>query len=505
MECSLTSIVSSLQESFSMETCGNLTRQITDIQELTPTNPPVRSDVLYVVHQSQLLKYSGAPAQGVVLCISHTRWDLHHSRTVFPAMIMVLCQDAGLVYSALLRIMYEEGSRTSFLPEISGAFLRCRSLSALVDVGFSYLGNPFAVHDSNGELVAYSRQAGLRDERWRNQDFLSTLYSFHTMENATCMEQSRREQIPVLLPTTGPEQYRMALISRSQNLGYLTVAALFHPFTEQDKQIIKLLGCFITLDLLRQGSIIRTDVSDSGSLKTFLESGDSTNPGMPQWLGAQTSAPGGVCYLLLITGRQSPAMMDIDWLLSLLDTVFPDGISTRLESGLVVFLKCETDTPPALGPLLEAMPQTLMLGVSLPFHALSESGHRALRQTRTALELGSVLHPDRNCYHFSDYSVYAALQAASATIHLQELLPPALVDLMESDAGGESLHTLEAYLAAGGKKARTAELLFIHLNTLKYRLVQLSARLGMDLDDPATLFRLEHALKIVEYLRAFGD
>ena len=76
---------------------------------------------------------------------------------------------------------------------------------------------------------------------------------------------------------------------------------------------------------------------------------------------------------------------------------------------------------------------------------------------------------------------------------------------MESDANGEALHTLEVYLSTGGKKARAAELLFIHLNTLKYRLSTLSAKLGADLDDPATMFALEHALHVIRYLQCADD
>ena len=87
----------------------------------------------------------------------------------------------------------------------------------------------------------------------------------------------------------------------------------------------------------------------------------------------------------------------------------------------------------------------------------------------------------------------------------EELLPTGLQELLDSDTTGESLHTLEVYLSTGGKKARAAELLYIHLNTLKYRISTLSAKLDADLDDPATMFSLSHALHIVRYLRCFGE
>lgn len=509
MKCSLISIVQGLGAEFPLETCGDLEIQITDIQEITEDTLPLRADTLYMINQNHLLNYHGPTARGPVLCISHTRWDLSQSQSSFPAFIMVLCPEPGKVYSALSRYLYREGVRASQMPEVSGTFLRCRSLDALVEAGFSYLGNPFAIHDSDGMLLAYSRQAGLRDTAWQSNAFLDTFCDFHSVDNANSMDRSRRDQMPVMLhQESGPPQMRMALSSRGQTLGYLTVMALFHPFTSSDLQVVELLGCFITLDLLRQRSITRISTSDAGRLKNFLESGETNIPEIPQWLEQQQCAADAHFYLLLLNTapqRQTP-FWDLDELLARLDQLFPGGISTRLEAGVVLLLQ---STVPVLrqegvAALMEQLSAGLVLGISMPFTNLAESGHAALRQAKDAIELGTVLHPARRCYSFETYAIYAGLRAASDRINLRELLPSGLRTLMETDTTGEMLHTLEVYLSTGGKKARAAELLFIHLNTLKYRLGQIAQKLEVDLDDPGTLFSLEYALHIIRYLRGFG-
>lgn len=510
MKCSLASIVQGLGAEFPLETCGDVDIQITDIQEISDTIPPLQPDVLYIIHQNHLLHYDGPTARGPVLCISHTSWKLSNSQPAFPVLIMVLCPEPGRVYAALSRYFYQEGVRASQMPEISGAFLRCRSLDALVETGYSYLGNPFAVHDSDGKLLAYSRQAGLRDAAWQTPSFLDTFCSFHSVDNANNMEKSRRDQMPVLLhPDSGPPQMRMALSSRGQTLGYLTAMALFHPFTRSDFQVVELLGCFITLDLLRQHSITRTSVSDAGRLKNFLESGETNMPEIPQWLEQQHCPEGAHFDLLLVNTaphRHTP-FWDVDELLARLDQLFPTGICTRLEAGIVLLLQ---STVPALrqegvNQLLAQLNPGLVLGISMPFTDLAESGHAALRQARQAMVLGAALHPEKSCYCYENYAIYAGLRAASDRMDLRELLPPGLRSLMDADPTGENIHTLEVYLSTGGKKARAAELLFIHLNTLKYRLGQISQKLGADLDDPATLFSLEYALHIIQYLKCFGD
>ena len=510
MKCSLASIVRSLGAEFPLETCGELDVPITDIQDISENTPPLRTDVLYIISQSRLMYYRGPVARGPVLCIGQTAQNLFQVRATFPTLIAVRCGEPGKVYSALSRHLYREGQRASQMPEVSGAFLRCRSLDALVETAYTYLTNPFAIHNSDGELLAYSRQAGLKAADWRTAAFQDTLFDFHSTANADHMDKSRRDQMPVLLrPESGPPQMRMALNSRGKTLGYLTVIALFHPFGEADMQVVELLGCFITLDLLRQNSITRTSVSDPGYLKSFLESGVTDMPGVPQWLEGQRCAAGRHYYLVLINtaAHRHVPFWDVDDVLSRLDRLFPEGIATRLETGIVLLLERAEPLMKSeeFADLRGQLGAGLMLGVSMPFTDLAASGHAALRQAKSAMELGMALDPEESCYRYETYAIYAGLRAAAEHMDLQELLDPELRRLLEKDAGGETLHTLEVYLSTGGKKARAAELLFIHLNTLKYRLGQIAQKLDVDLDDPATMFSLRYALHIIRYLRAFKD
>lgn len=510
MKCGLGAIAKALGAEFPLESCGELDVLITDIQDISENTPPLRADVLYIIHQSRLRHYQGPTARGPVLCICQTEQDPGKLRNTFPTLILVRALEPARVYSALSRHLYQEGQRASQMPEVSGAFLRCRSLDALVETGYTYLQNPFAIHDSDGELLAYSRQAGRKDPDWQTTAFQETLFDFHSTVNADHMEKSRRDQMPVLLRTeSGPDQMRMALNSRGQTLGYLTVVALFRPFRESDMQVVELLGCFIALDLLRQNSIARTSVSDPGYLKSFLESGVTNMPGIPQWLEGQSCGKDGRYYLVLINtavNRRVP-FWDVDDVLSQLDRLFPTGISTRLEAGIVLLMTSAVPLQQSgeFSALREQLGSGLMVGVSMPFTNLAESGHTALRQAKSAMELGAALDPEQRHYLYEAYAIYDGLRAAAEHRDLMELLTPELRSLLEKDPSGETLHTLEVYLSTGGKKARAAELLFIHLNTLKYRLGQIAQKLNMDLDDPDTMFSLRYALYIIRYLRAFHD
>jgi DNA-binding PucR family transcriptional regulator len=59
---------------------------------------------------------------------------------------------------------------------------------------------------------------------------------------------------------------------------------------------------------------------------------------------------------------------------------------------------------------------------------------------------------------------------------------------------GDLAKTLAAYLRQGGNSTRTAAALFMHRNSLRYRLAHIQALTGMDPDDPDDRLALQVAV-----------
>ncbi|HEX8221718.1 MAG TPA: helix-turn-helix domain-containing protein [Chloroflexia bacterium] len=64
----------------------------------------------------------------------------------------------------------------------------------------------------------------------------------------------------------------------------------------------------------------------------------------------------------------------------------------------------------------------------------------------------------------------------------------------DREHNGDLLKTLSAYLRHGGNSVRTANALFIHRNSLRYRLARLQALTSLDPDDPDARLALQIAL-----------
>ena len=78
----------------------------------------------------------------------------------------------------------------------------------------------------------------------------------------------------------------------------------------------------------------------------------------------------------------------------------------------------------------------------------------------------------------------------------EELLGP----LLSYENGEELIRTLYAYFERNGNLKKTANALYIHRNTLLYRLERIQEITGLNLDNPETRLALQLTLRIHKML-----
>ena len=86
---------------------------------------------------------------------------------------------------------------------------------------------------------------------------------------------------------------------------------------------------------------------------------------------------------------------------------------------------------------------------------------------------------------------------------LEDFMMQRLGELISYDKENNSdyIDTLETYLDFGGNIGETAEYLYMHRNTIRYRIIRVEEILGIDLNSAGTRFNLRFAFKIRKYLR----
>lgn len=99
------------------------------------------------------------------------------------------------------------------------------------------------------------------------------------------------------------------------------------------------------------------------------------------------------------------------------------------------------------------------------------------------------------CFH--DLGIYRLLAGNGDLSEVDRFIQQWLGSLIDYDKkrNGELFRTLMLYLRNGGNYQATAEALFVHRNTLKYRLQRIREISGLDLSDPEISFNLQLATR----------
>lgn len=119
-------------------------------------------------------------------------------------------------------------------------------------------------------------------------------------------------------------------------------------------------------------------------------------------------------------------------------------------------------------------------------------------EARTALDIARGQHLHTAPYVYEHGGLAELIVGLSMTEHFRSFANGLLAPLAAQDARshGRLMETLAAFVAANGNVLHAAEQLYIHRNTLKYRLRQIEKALGGSLDDPDLRLKLQLALYI---------
>ncbi|MPW27306.1 hypothetical protein GC105_16190 [Alkalibaculum sp. M08DMB] len=116
-----------------------------------------------------------------------------------------------------------------------------------------------------------------------------------------------------------------------------------------------------------------------------------------------------------------------------------------------------------------------------------------LEQAMAGIELGSVKDPSQETYYFRDYSIEYLYEKTKDIVDMNTFSHPMALRIYHYDKEHHTdyLKILGMYYFNNGNKLKTAEELYIHRNTLQYKLDAIKEILGID------EFELKEALDII--------
>ena len=125
-------------------------------------------------------------------------------------------------------------------------------------------------------------------------------------------------------------------------------------------------------------------------------------------------------------------------------------------------------------------------------------------QAVNALKMGHRIN-DQRLYTYNDIAIFDMLNTLSQQSDLTEYCEDQLISLYEYDKAheGNLLKTLQIYLESCLQYDTTARQLFVHKNTVRYRIAKCQKLLNTDFTDGDKIFQYILSLKILEYYHYF--
>ena len=144
----------------------------------------------------------------------------------------------------------------------------------------------------------------------------------------------------------------------------------------------------------------------------------------------------------------------------------------------------------------------VLVGVSNLFHKPSKL-YVYYQQALQAMSFSRRLSNTGGVFFFSDYAFYIMLDRMEDKPLLEQCRHPVLASLeaYDADKNTELYETLKIYTKTGFSKNRTAELMFMHRNTVNYRIQQIENLFSVDFSDPSLLFKLQYSFYIDAFLK----
>ncbi len=222
-------------------------------------------------------------------------------------------------------------------------------------------------------------------------------------------------------------------------------------------------------------------------------------------------------HVMLVSFSDTDARGTIPWnyVISQLETLFPfSNITTYKGEILLLIRKMKRGSRPPINQdglmrILTTYDGYACIGNTSEFlTSLPPIYH----QTHDALRLGAAMHPEQRIYYYEEYSIYQIIELAAEAArqklgsrNLAHLCNNEIIALVMYDKknGTDLVHILQTYLIHERNTTETAKALFIHRNTMLYKIHKIEEIIGCSLENPMLRERLLFSCRVLEYMRKY--
>lgn len=422
-------------------------------------------------------------------------------------------------------VFYHAQECAAFFNEWSNRLNECvisgGSLDNLLDIASQALGNPLHIDDTAFRSVAMSQSfeaTKFRDKEWvfmlkngyHSSEYVDAMLASPVFESASSQPRPQLNHYPFL----AHPNMAMAIRSGDSIVGILTVIALERAFTNGDVDICEYLGNFLSVVLAKHQAAAHFAGGniDNELLKNIIL-GKVTDPESMQLIFSRLgfNRELSYCIALLTMKESSPTNAYLlQRITNHISSCFERCISIA-ETGSVILILEKSKTIPVREYISRIDIDMLysshaIMGFSLDFSDPCDMPVY-YKQAQASVYFGNLSRQGGHLYCYDEVVIYDLLDNLSDKKQQTSVCHPAIFILEEHDRENSSrlLDTLRVLIKTRNDTALAAKELFLHRNSLYYRIRLIESLTGVDLKDQPTLEHLSVSIKVYDMLSRMNE
>ena len=385
-----------------------------------------------------------------------------------------------------------------------------RGLQYIINEAYGILQNPITVLDSSYKILAMyedSEASGEREdlEEQRSLGFVLQK-NVEAMSKAHLYEHVRTEGRPIYMKDENSKYgwVTSLIYIHGIEVGQIGVMDSRHPISDMDMQIIEFLSQVVSLEL-QKSDFYRTNqgLMHSYFLSDLLDNQVHDSSAIQQRMQSLGWDFINNMRIMVLTDHQQNFFDGKAHLItSQLHKLLP-GSRWVVYHGQIVFLVASashgSSAMEALYHYLEI--NNLTASVSNAFDNILEL-RKYYQQALKADYYGNKFAPEEYVHVYADYFIYHVGEIISNENNIQDFCHPAVLAIRDYDEkhGTNFIETLRLHLKYINQPGTVAQKLFIHKNTVFYRINKLKEQFDINLDDGDECLKIAMTLKFLEMM-----